>query len=90
MKAKLIKSNGNVSEVEPKNGINFSLEELQQFVGGYIEIVPIKNGRFMVVNEEGKLSNLPFNLLASAEYNEIVRGDSIVGDALICPSSMIK
>lgn len=37
--AYLIKTDGTVTEVHPANGTNFSLEELQKFVGGHIELV---------------------------------------------------
>lgn len=41
--AKLIKFTGAVEEVKPADGMNcFALEELQGFVGGYIELVPFK------------------------------------------------
>ncbi len=39
----------------------FTLEELQEFVGGRIEILPAFASRSYVVNEEGLLQNLPVN-----------------------------
>lgn len=78
---------------EPKNGTDFSLEELQEFVGGDIEIITLADDLIMVVNEEGKLFDLPFNEAAT----EILRGcsinstnDYIVGSALICESCLVK
>ena len=42
-----------ISEIEPANGHDFTLEELQQYVGGLIEIVEMPTpGQIMVVNEE--------------------------------------
>lgn len=92
MKAKLLKANLDVIDVTPKNGTDFSLEELRGFVGGHIEIVPITHNQIMVVNEEGKLNGLPVNALAT---NAIFLArpafcDVIVGDALICDSEMVK
>lgn len=83
--AKWIKTSGETIEVQPKNGTDYSLEELQGFVGGYIEIVYLNNDRIMVVNEEGIIENLPFNEKAS----NIVR-QLIAGDVLVCKSDEVK
>lgn len=90
--AKLYKTNGEIVEVEPKNGSDFSLEELQSFVGGYIEVIPLIDNEFMVVNEEGKLRNLPYNSTATEVYNYALdwNTDFIVGDALVCKKTQIK
>lgn len=90
--AKLYKTTGEIIEVEPKNGSDFSLEELQSFVGGSIEVVPLTDGEYMVVNEEGKLRNLPYNSTATKVYNDALdwEGDWIVGDALVCRETQIK
>ena len=63
--ARHIKSNDVVTEVTPQNGKSFSLQELQGFVGGYIELVRLPGKQFMVVNEEGLLKDLPSNFGAS-------------------------
>jgi hypothetical protein len=87
--AKLIKPDGTVTPVEPKNGTDFSLDELHEFVGGYIEIVrPIDMpGVVMVINEEGKLKGLAHNAIASKFWHS---GDPIVGNAILCHSSQVK
>ena len=94
MKAKLLKTNLDVIDVTPKNGTDFSLEELIGFVGGHIEIVELHNGQIMVVNEEGKLLGLPVNALATNCLSLIFqkRGvtDIIVGNVLLCDSEMVK
>ena len=59
--ATLIKSNGEEINVLPKNKTDFQLTELQTFVGGLIEIVKTNDGRTMVINEEGKINDLPIN-----------------------------
>ncbi len=89
----LIKPDGEKQEVNPKNGTDFSLEELQGFVGGYIQILHIGRCELMVINEEGKLKNLPLNRDATAIANlrgRLLEGDYIVGPALICHKSQIK
>lgn len=83
--AKWIKTNGETIDVKPKNGTDYSLEELQGFVGGYIEIVRIDDERLMVVNEEGKLNDLPINSIATYMAREL-----IVGDVLVCKANEVK
>lgn len=80
-----------VNYVEPANGKDFSLEELQEFVGGHIEIVFFDDKTCMVCNEEGKLNGLPINLAATAIY-QIKKDfeDMIMGDVLICDRKKIK
>ena len=79
-------------EVEPKNGTDFSLEELRGYIGGHIEIVPLKNNRLMIVDEEGKLKNLPYNKPATEIYDKesFCVADIIVGNALICKGGQVK
>ena len=86
--ATLIKSNGEEMNVLPKNKRDFSLEELQKFIGGFIEIARTKNGKPMIINEEGKINDLPINQKATAiyPYNEY---DFIIGDVLICQEDEI-
>ena len=86
--ATLIKTNGEETNVLPKNKTDFKLDELQTFVGGIIEIVKTKDGRTMVINEEGKIYDLPINQKAFElyQYNEF---DFIAGDVLICNENEI-
>ena len=87
--ATLIKSNGEEINVIPNNKTDFQLVELQKFVGGFIEIVRTKDNKIMVMNEEGKINDLPINYKATElyQYNEF---DSIAGDVLICQSNEIR
>jgi hypothetical protein len=88
--AKLLHPDGRVIAVKPKNGTDFQLQELNEMVGGYIEIVrlPSDSDAIMVINEEGKLKGLPFNLLATMTAR--LAGDHIVGNALLCTSDQVK
>src|SRR5438128_1520036 len=52
---------GQEEEVQPANDGVFSLEEMQRIVQGYIEIYPLKDGRIMVLNEEGRILGLDRN-----------------------------
>lgn len=79
----LIKANGETQEITPKNETNFSLEEMQGFVGGYIERIVCPDGREMYCNEEGKLEGLQINdkatKIAQLSPFDCVCGDVIVG-----------
>lgn len=89
--AMLLHADGTVEEVQPTNGTDFQLDELQGFVGGYIEIVPLHGTtQILVVNEEGKLTGLPVNPAATAVW-EVVYGptDVVVGDALFCDTDQV-
>ena len=88
--ALLYKADGTEEAVRPKDGRKFTLEELQRMVGGYIEVVPLSEGRLMVLNEEGKLKGLPMNRAASVfALPHIGTGDFIVGDALVCDVALL-
>jgi hypothetical protein len=43
-----------------------TLKEAQEFVGGIVEGIQFPNGDYMIINEEGKLINLPLNVEATA------------------------
>ena len=84
--------------VTPDNAVNLiELEEptykaLQKAVGGYFEIVrPISlpNTYRMVINEEGKLNGLPFNMIASYLYGSHIYGDPIVGNLLMLKEDFV-
>lgn len=83
--AKVILTDGREIAVKPKNGTDFSLEELQEVVGGYIEIIYVKGNDIMVLNEEGKLIGLPINDKVSE-----LAGELIVGNVLVCDTKMVK
>tara|TARA_R100000322_G_C5278861_1_gene149154 strand:- start:15 stop:290 length:276 start_codon:yes stop_codon:yes gene_type:complete len=62
-----------------------SLEEMQEFVGGYIEVVTLPDFRQMVINEEGKLLNLPINMVATNLFEKAFG----IGTDVICGKAMI-
>jgi len=66
-----------------------SLKGMQEAVGGYIEVIPTKNGQFMIFNEEGKWDNLPRNEKANEMVN-LFAGDYIVGDVIIAEAGEIE
>jgi hypothetical protein len=72
-----------IERVRPA-GSHWTLEELQALVGGYIEIIPTIDNRYMVINEMGKVQHpmLPLNKQATRAYL-YGRHDPIVGPAVI-------
>ena len=89
--AQIIKSNGETKTVEPKNGTDFKLEELQAIVGGYIQIAYLRDDEIMVMDDEGKLKEKDLNLQASLRNRRDVNPyDSVVGDVLICKTNQVK
>jgi hypothetical protein len=89
MKAQLVSTNGDVKSVKPKNNKTFSLKELQSYVDGYIQILKTRDERIMIINEEGKLNNLPYNEIASSLYIYGVQ-DPVVGNVLVMDKQMIN
>lgn len=88
----IIRTNGEVLEVQPKNGTDFQLDELQAIVGGLIEIINIGYGEVMVVNEEGKFICEPNTVatIVALARKAIAPNDSIHGNVLVCNSNLIK
>lgn len=84
---KIVKTNGQIIDLEDKQ---LHLEQMQKVVGGYIEIVRLKNGWLVVCNEEGKLLGLEENPIATLVCNVNGFNDFIVGDVIICESKYIK
>ena len=78
--AKHIKTNGTLKDLP-----DAELETLQTAVGGYIEVIHLKNGQDMIVNEEGLLHKLPVNLKATR-----LAGYPIVGDAVLLAKGELR
>lgn len=94
MTARLYKQNGEEIAIRPENGENFSLTELQGYVGGLIEIINLNSDRIMVVNEDGKFNEAlrpnPIATIIARIERAIVCGDYIAGNAIICNDDMVK
>ena len=57
----------------------------QEMVGGNIEIITLKNGDILVINQDGRMMNLNYNSEATKIYQEntSVKGIDIVGQAVV-------
>ena len=75
-----------------------TLKEAQAYVGGYVEGISMPNGDYLIVNEEGKLQNLPFNEEASKLWKDTFdndnfitgRDDFVVGNAILIKKTALK
>ena len=88
--AKIIYTDKEDEYYTPKNGNTFELDELQGIVDGNFEIVRLRDGRIIIVDEDGKLKNKAVNIPAT----NILRRDHyttdyIVGTAIVCDSDMV-
>ena len=88
--ATFIRADGSTEYLQPSNGVHWSLEELQTLVGGYIELAGTRDGRYLVLDEEGKLDHKgpkPINRMATALY-KYGDHDPIVGDVLLVDTKL--
>lgn len=89
--ATIIYTTGERKEVGPANGQYFSLKELQNVVGGYIENLRIDDNHIMVLNEDGKYMKLPHNAQATALVAPLLLSwDHIVGDVIVCEDKELE
>lgn len=79
--ATILKADGTRLEgVRPAKGKKFTLQELQQAVGGLIERVRVGRYQHMYVNEEGLIHGLWLNDAASEMAKMHIVGDVIIPD----------
>ena len=77
-------------EISPRDGDKFTLEEMQQYVGGDIEVIPVGDGKVLVVDEDGKLKGKHVNTIATGWLRQVNPADYVVGDALLLDRKHIK
>lgn len=91
MKPRVITETGGQYDSPPENGKEYTLEEMQKTVGGYIQVLNLGDGTVLVINEEGKLHGLKVNVEAtSLAAGVLFAGDCIVGPAMHIPEQMLK
>lgn len=78
----VIEIDGTARSVRPDDGrAQFTLEELQGFVGGYIQLVPSRErfrGVLMLANEEGRLKGMKMNAAATVLSGQLVVGPIVL------------
>ena len=69
------------------------LKSAQLFVGGYVECIQFPNGDLLLVNEEGKLMNMPLNPEATTLWRATFDNDNYITgrkDVVVGPAILIK
>ena len=69
------------------------LEEAQKFVGGMVEGITFPNGDYLIINEEGKLMQLPLNPEATTLWRATFTKDKYAfgyDDFVVGPAILIK
>lgn len=81
-----------IAKIAPRVGRKFDFQELQRFVGGLIQVVPVVNDQYddwrdfvILVNEEGILLNLPMSPVSRG--GNYFKGHTLFGDVLIVHES---
>ena len=59
-----------------------TLSEMQEFVGGYIQALPVANKTLLVCNDEGKLMGLEPTLALIGQQGNVI--DIVVGNVFLC------
>ena len=69
------------------------LKAAQEFVGGMVEGITFPNGDYLIINEEGKLRNLPVNVEATKLWRATFTKDKYLfgyDDFVVGPAILIK
>tara|TARA_B100000029_G_scaffold317916_1_gene310351 strand:- start:3059 stop:3337 length:279 start_codon:yes stop_codon:yes gene_type:complete len=82
----IVDTTGTIKKVNPNNGTEFTLKELQGFVGGLIENVPIffdqvsekPEWDVMLCNEEGLIKGYEPNEIASRLAQQLIVGNVVL------------
>jgi hypothetical protein len=85
--ATFLRTSGEREVLSPLNGVHWTFAELGLLVGGYPERLRTTDGRYLVIDEEGKLKDKPLNREATLIY-VYGRHDPIVGDVVIIDTNL--
>ena len=74
------------------------LKAAQKFVGGMVQGIEFPNGDYLIINEEGKLMNLPLNSEATMMWRATFTKDKyafgyddfVVGPAILIKANALK
>jgi hypothetical protein len=100
-KGLIVTANGQLYPEEPLNGSDYELDQLKHIVEGHIEIVYLRDvsidglgdDLIMILNEEGKLTGLAVNQVATQIWQSVMPNgytDWIAGNVLITTSGRVK
>jgi uncharacterized protein YuzE len=84
-----IKTDGTTTEVEPKNGRDFKLDELYQLIEcETLDMIRLADGRFMWMDEKRKINGKEINQTATKLAPPFEGG--VEGTVLICDPKQVK
>lgn len=89
--AELLRVDGTRTPITPKNGVNFQFTgEAYDLIGtDMIEVVSTRDGRLLLIDENGKLrDDATVNKAATALY-QYGHLDPIMGNAIVCDDSQL-
>ena len=86
----LAKRTGTILDIMPMNGKDYSLTEMQHYVGGHIETVDVGDGWVVVLDEEGKQKYKLPNPIATNWLLDAGIYDWVAGDAMLIERAHIK
>lgn len=85
----LVTSTGGMKAIMPMNGRDYSLQEMQSYVGGCIETLKVGQ-KILVMDEEGKLKGKLPNRIATGWVLQEGINDYVCGDVMLIERSHIK
>ena len=98
--AQLLKTDGTIEEISPKNGTDFTIQELYSLIGcDTIEVIYLNNDGededlIFIGDEEARLVDEPkLNVAATVMYREswnVGYPYDIVGNIVVCKSKELK
>lgn len=75
--------------VAPSDGVSFTFEEIEKYVGYPFTIHPMANSKVLICNEGSE--ELPENWVATELWRRHNEGDKVIeGDVIYCDNDLIK
>ena len=78
--ARIIRVDGEVIEVEPANGREFTLAEMEKLVGGEVDVIRTDMDASMAVDGNARAKGLDLNRRASVMAGQFVIGPAVLLD----------
>lgn len=91
--AVVIPTNGEIREQSLPEGEGERIQALQGIVGGMLETIPMPEGRYFLLDEDGKLKGLKPNPMATymaREARAISADDYIAGDVALVEAKVLE
>lgn len=85
-------ADGSSEEINVPDGRE-GLKLCQSLIGGYVEVLYFTDGTAMLINEEGKINDLPLNRFATviaSVKGGLFEGDYISGNAIFLSRDEVK